>query len=94
MEAAQRSARATALAILGQPQARAWRSGPGDRVAEVYLVNADPGYPQTTNVINGLSDLILEPYGREAGSRRAWPSGWRNPLNTCVTIAAEVAIKG
>jgi hypothetical protein len=94
MEAAQRSARATALAILGQPQARAWRSGPGDRVAEVYLVNADPGYPQTTNVINGLSDLILEPYGREAREQARTAVGMAEPLNTCVTIAAEVAIKG
>ncbi|HEY6684821.1 MAG TPA: hypothetical protein VI094_01295 [Propionibacteriaceae bacterium] len=46
------------------------------------MVNADPGYPQTTNVINEFSDLILELYGREAGSTRAWPSGWRRDPST------------
>jgi enamine deaminase RidA (YjgF/YER057c/UK114 family) len=96
MEAAQRSARATALAILGSLQ-RAL--GDLDRVTAwlmVYgMVNADPGYPQTTNVINGFSDLILELYGREAGEHARIAVGMAAlPLNTCVTIAAEVAIKG
>jgi hypothetical protein len=65
-------------------------------VAEVYgMVNADPDYPQTTNVINGFSDLILEPYGREAREEARMAVGMAAlPLNTCVTIAAEVAIKG
>lgn len=31
------------------------------------MINADPGYPQTTNVMNGFSELILDLYGSEAG---------------------------
>ena len=58
------------------------------------MVNADPGYPQTTNVINGFSDLILELYGREVGEHARVAVGMPGlPLNTCVTIAAEVGIK-
>jgi YjgF/chorismate_mutase-like, putative endoribonuclease len=96
LEAAQRSARATALAMLGSLQ-RAL--GDLDRVTAwlmVYgMVNADPGYPQTTNVINGFSDLILELYGQEAGEHARMAVGMAAlPLNACVTIAAEVAIKG
>jgi YjgF/chorismate_mutase-like, putative endoribonuclease len=96
MEAAQQSARATALAVLGSLQ-RAL--GDLDRVAAwlmVYgMVNADPGYPQTTNVINGFSDLILELYGPEAGEHARMAVGMATlPLNACVTVAAEVAIQG
>ena len=32
------------------------------------MVNVAPGFTQTTNVINGCSDLILELYGPEVGS--------------------------
>jgi hypothetical protein len=31
------------------------------------MVNAAPGFTQTTSVINGFSDLILTLYGREVG---------------------------
>jgi hypothetical protein len=31
------------------------------------MVNAAPGYPQTTNAINGFSDLVLELYGSKVG---------------------------
>jgi hypothetical protein len=96
LEAAQRSARDTALAMLGSLQ-RAL--GDLDRVTAwlmVYgMVNADPSYPQTTNVINGFSDLILELYGQEAGEHARMAVGMTAlPLNACVTIAAEVGIKG
>ena len=94
LEAAQQSARATALSVLGSLQ-RAL--GDLDRVTAwlmVYgMVNADPGYPQTTNVINGFSDLILELYGQEAGEHARMAVGMAAlPLNVCVTIAAEVQI--
>ena len=94
LEAAQQSAHATALSVLGSLQ-RAL--GDLDRVTAwlmVYgMVNADPGYPQTTNVINGFSDLILELYGQEAGEHARMAVGMAAlPLNVCVTIAAEVQI--
>jgi enamine deaminase RidA (YjgF/YER057c/UK114 family) len=95
LEAAQQSARATALSVLGSLQ-RAL--GDLDRVTAwlmVYgMVNADPGYPQTTNVINGFSDLILELYGQEAGEHARMAVGMAAlPLNVCVTIAAELQIQ-
>jgi YjgF/chorismate_mutase-like, putative endoribonuclease len=95
LEAAQQSARATALAILGSLH-RALSDL--DRVTAwlmVYgMVNADPGYPQTTNVINGFSDLVLELYGPDAGEHARMAVGMAAlPLNACVVIAAEVAIK-
>lgn len=96
MEAAQQSARATALAVLGSLQRTL---GDLDRVTAwlmVYgMVNADPGYPQTTNIINGFSDLILELYGQQAGEHARMAVGMAAlPLNACVTVAAEVAIQG
>jgi hypothetical protein len=96
LEAAQQSARATALAVLGSLQRTL---GDLDRVTAwlmVYgMVNADPGYPQTTNVINGFSDLILELYGQQAGEHARMAVGMAAlPLNACVTAAAEVAIQG
>jgi hypothetical protein len=46
-------------------------------------------------VINGFSDLILELYGPEAGEHARMAVGMATlPLNTCVTVAAEVAIQG
>ncbi len=57
------------------------------------MVNADPGYPQTTNVINGFSDLILDLYGPDAGQHARIAVGMAAlPLNLAVTIAAEVEI--
>jgi len=57
------------------------------------LVNAAPGYPLTTNVINGFSDLILELYGPEVGQHARLAVGLAAlPLNAAVTIAAEVEI--
>jgi hypothetical protein len=94
LEAAQLAARETALSILGSLK-RAL--GDLDRVTAwlmVYgMVNADVGYPQTTNAINGFSDLIVELYGREAGEHARIAVGMATlPLNNAVTIAAEVEI--
>ncbi len=57
------------------------------------LVNAVPDFVQTTNVINGFSDLILELYGPEAGMHaRVAPGMTTLPLGLPVSIAAEVEI--
>lgn len=95
LDDAQSSARATALAMLGSLKAEV---GDLDRVTAwvmVYgMVNADPAYPETTNVINGFSDFILELYGEEAGRHARMAVGMAAlPLNVCVTIAAEVALR-
>lgn len=94
LEHAQDAARNTALAILGSLKREL---GDLDRVTAwlmVYgMVNADPGYTQTTNVINGFSDLIVELYGAEVGHHARIAVGMAAlPLNSAVTIAAEVEI--
>ena len=92
LEAAQAAARSTALSMLASLKREL---GDLDRVTAwlmVYgMVNAEPGYGQTTNAINGFSDLILELYGPEVGQHAHVAVGMATlPLNNAVTIAAEV----
>lgn len=92
LEAAQEAARATALSMLASLKREL---GDLDRVTAwlmVYgMVNAEPGYAQTTNVINGFSDLIVELYGQEVGQHARIAVGMvALPLNNAVTIAAEI----
>jgi hypothetical protein len=94
LEAAQAAARNTALSILGSLKREL---GDLDRVSAWLMVhgmvNADTGYAQTTNAINGFSDLILELYGPDAGRHARIAVGMATlPLNNAVTIAAEVEI--
>ena len=37
-------------------------------------INAEPGYPQTTDVMNPCSDLIIDLYGTDTGSHARTPS--------------------
>ena len=95
LAAAQEAARGTALSMLGTLKRTL---GDLDRVTAwlmVYgMVNAEPGYGQTTNAINGFSDLILELYGPEVGEHARIGVGMATlPLNNAVTIAAEVEIR-
>jgi enamine deaminase RidA (YjgF/YER057c/UK114 family) len=92
LEAAQAAARSTALSILASLKRELEDL---DRVAAwlmVYgMVNAEPGYAQTTNAINGFSDLIVELYGPQIGQHARIAVGMATlPLNNAVTIAAEV----
>ena len=94
LEAAQAAARGTALSMLASLKRAI---GDLDRITAwlmVYgMVNADPGYGQTTNAINGFSDLIVELYGPEVGEHARIAVGMATlPLNNAVTIAAEVEI--
>ena len=57
------------------------------------MVNGDPGYPQSTNSINGFSDPILDLYGPEVGHHARIAVGMATlPLNSAVTVAAEVEV--
>jgi enamine deaminase RidA (YjgF/YER057c/UK114 family) len=94
LEAAQQSARLTALAILSSlkravgnlDRVTAWLTVSG-------FVNADPGYPQTTAVLNPFSELILDLYGSAAGDHARTAIGVAAvPLNLPVVIAAEVEV--
>ena len=92
LEEAQAAARDTALSVLGSLK-RAL--GDLDRVTAWLMVhgmvNAEPGYGQTTNVINGFSDLIVDLYGDDVGQHARTAIGVATlPLNLCVVIAAEV----
>lgn len=68
-----------------------------DRVAAWLMVNgfvnAEPGYPHTTAVMNPLSDLIVDLYGPDVGAHARTAIGVATvPLNLPVVIAAEVEI--
>jgi enamine deaminase RidA (YjgF/YER057c/UK114 family) len=95
LEDAQTSARLAALAVL-----RALKTALGDldRVTAWLtvsgFVNADPGYPHTTLVLNPFSELILDLYGPEAGAHARTAIGVSTvPLNLPVVVAAEVEIR-
>ncbi len=69
-----------------------------DRIAAWLLVsgmvNVAPGFTQTTNVINGCSDLLLQVFGSEVGSHARTAIGMAQlPLNLPVILAAEVAVR-
>jgi len=91
VEQAQESARLATLAILASLR----RSlGSLDRVSFWLMVsgfvNADPGYAQTTLVINPCSDLILGLYGQDRGAHaRAAMGVSATPLNLPAVVAAE-----
>jgi enamine deaminase RidA (YjgF/YER057c/UK114 family) len=91
---AQRSARLATLAILAS-----LKSALGDlhRVGAWLMINgyinADPGYRETTAVMNPCSELILDLYGDDVGRHARTAIGVATvPLNLPVVIAAEVAI--
>ena len=94
VEESYRAARLTALSMLGSlkravgdlDRVEAWLSVSG-------MVNVAPGFTQTTNVINGFSDLILELYGAEVGQHARTAIGVTQlPMGCPVIISAEVAI--
>ena len=91
---AQASARLAGLAILSSlketltdlDRVTAWLIVNG-------LVNADPGFPQTTSVLNSFSELIIDLYGADAGQHARTAIGVSAlPLNLPVIISAEVEI--
>lgn len=57
------------------------------------MVNVEPHFTLTTNVIKGFSELTLELYGPEVGEHARMAPGLPTlPLGVPVTIAAKVAI--
>src|SRR5947208_2580120 len=82
------AARLTALAILGSLKREL---GDLNRVTawlRVFgMVNAAPGFNQTTRVINGFSELIIELYGPEVGRHARAAVGMAElPFNLPVEI--------
>lgn len=94
LEQAQRSARLTALSILGSLKREL---GDLDRVSawiRVFgMVNSAPGFNQQPSVINGFTDLIVALYGDERGRHARSAVGMAElPFGIPVEIEAEVAI--
>jgi enamine deaminase RidA (YjgF/YER057c/UK114 family) len=94
LEDAQKSARLTVLAMLG---ALRLALGSLDRVRDWVtlngFVNADPGYPQTTAVLNPASDLLLEVFGEHGRHARTAIGVSALPLNLPVIMSAEVIVR-
>ncbi len=58
------------------------------------FVNADPGYPQTTLVMNPVSTLILDLFGPDVGQHaRSAPGVATVPFNLPLVVAAEVELR-
>jgi hypothetical protein len=94
LEDAQESARLTTLAMLSSLRREL---GDLDKVTGWLvvngLINADPGYAQTTAVMTPCSELLLALYGHEDGAHARTAIGVTAlPLNFPVIISAEVEI--
>jgi enamine deaminase RidA (YjgF/YER057c/UK114 family) len=95
VEQAQASARRATLALLASLDAAL---GDLDDVAAWLVVNgfvnADPGFPHTTTVMNPCSDLLLDLYGLDRGRHARTAIGVASvPLNLPVVISAEVELR-
>ena len=94
LEDAQASARSAAVAMLASLKRAI---GDLDRI-EAWLmifgnINADPGYAQTTLVVNPASELVLDQYGPDVGAHARTAIGMAAlPLNMPVVLAAEVEL--
>jgi enamine deaminase RidA (YjgF/YER057c/UK114 family) len=93
-EQAYQAARLATLSILGTLKREL---GDLDRVTAWLMVNGfvnvAPGFTQTTAVINGCSELILELYGQDVGQHARTAMGVSTtPFGLPVIIAAEVEI--
>lgn len=94
LEAAQQSARLTALAVIAGLKSAI---GDLDRIAGWAtvngFVNADAGYGQTTLVLNPFSDLILDVFGPDIGAHARTAIGVAAlPLNLPLVVSAEVEL--
>lgn len=94
-EQAYQAARFATLSILGTLKREL---GSLDRVTAWLMVsgfvNVAPGFTQTTAVMNGCSELILELYGAEVGQHARTAMGVATtPFGVPVVIAAEVEIE-
>jgi YjgF/chorismate_mutase-like, putative endoribonuclease len=95
LEQAQRSARLAALTIIADV-CRA--VGDLDRIAHWVTVsgsvNAQPGYANTTAVMNAFSEVVLEVFGPEVGAHARTAVGAATvPLNLPLVVAAELALR-
>ena len=94
LEQAQVSARAAALSVISSVRRAI---GDLDRV-EAWLsvsgfVNATPGYPKTTAVLNAFSEVVHDVFGDAVGAHARTAIGVSAlPLDLPVVVAAELAL--
>lgn len=93
VEQGYQAARLAALSMLASLQDAV---GNLDRVKSwvraVGYVNAVPGFPRTTLVVNGFSDLILALWGDAGRHARAAPGVAALPFNVPVVVEAVVEV--
>jgi enamine deaminase RidA (YjgF/YER057c/UK114 family) len=94
LEDAQQSARLAALAIMASARRAV---GDLDRIAAWVsvsgFVQAQPGYANTTAVLNAFSEVVLDVFGAERGTHARTAVGAAAlPLNLPVIVAAELAL--
>jgi hypothetical protein len=94
LEQAQASARLAALAVISSVQRTI---GDLDRVTAWVTVSgfvqAEPGYAQTTAVVNAFSEVVIEVFGDAAGQHARTAIGAAAlPLNLPVVVAAELSL--
>ncbi|WP_414478854.1 RidA family protein [Rhodococcus opacus] len=92
--AATHSARLTALAVLAGVRRAV---GDLDRIGAWLtvrgFVNAEPGYEQTTAVLNGFSEVVLDVFGPDIGGHARTAIGVAAlPLDLPVVVAAELEL--
>jgi hypothetical protein len=57
------------------------------------MVNVEPGFTNTTGVIDGCSELLLALFGPEIGNHARTAVGVAElPLNSAVVLSAQVAV--
>lgn len=94
LEQAQAAARLAALSVITSIRQAL---GDLDRVAAWVTVSgfvqAEPGYTQTTAVVNAFSETIIELFGDAAGQHARTAIGVAAlPLNLPVVVAAEIGL--
>ena len=92
LEQAQHSARLAALAVIASVEDAV---GDLDRIdawlSVTGFVQAQPGYAQTTAVLNSFSEVVLDVFGASAGAHARTAIGVAAlPLNLPVVIGAEL----
>lgn len=95
LDRARASARLAALSVISSLQQTL---GDLDRVAAWVTVSgfvqAEPGYAQTTAVINAFSEVVIEIFGDAVGQHARTAIGVAAlPLNLPVVVAAELALR-
>lgn len=96
LDAATEAARSAALAMFGNlarvlgdlDRITAWLSVSGS-------VNSDHGFTQTTTVVNGFSDMVVQIFGPQVGAHARTALGASAlPMNNTVVVSAEIELDG